>query len=476
MAISVTDYLGIDKSKFNSTGALDSVLDFDTKMYIDIALLKQCSISEFKDAYKKVTQRFENILLLLEHSTRQDDKFWRAAKQQLHFNERPGVCLGLSKYGTRGRGFGEKLENQLLSDAKIIISAGIKDTRIFELMPLFEENIGPDRLSDMVVSIIYEELVAYSKNIFSKFLFTSDLDPKTQLPINPYNKFPIIFVPKSILQDIPLAWSWDDIDRVQHENEEIKRSFNETIGYTWKKATSSRVGKSDLRYYILNYPGFLIDLLSKYETKTPSEYDFTKDRSGQIIWYESAKKIADDYPLKLHWSQNISSEDIYNTVKTICLHFKDLVENNKLYSLLYNDNGSAKHESAAQLIFYGIADAYCKTNDIDLNREANAGRGPVDFKFSKGYDFRILVEVKKTSNNDLVHGIEIQVGEYEKSEKTKRSIYLVIDGDWNGAEKNKKALNKFIERMKKDNITIPEIVYVDAREKEAASTYKKARK
>lgn len=95
MAISITDYLQIDKTSFDETGALDSVLNVDTKMYVDISLLKICQVPELIGTYSKVTKRYEDILILLENSTSTGDKFWRTAKTKLHFNEKPGVCLGL---------------------------------------------------------------------------------------------------------------------------------------------------------------------------------------------------------------------------------------------------------------------------------------------------------------------------------------------------------------------------------------------
>lgn len=82
---------------------------------------------------------------------------------------------------------------------------------------------------------------------------------------------------------------------------------------------------------------------------------------------------------------------------------------------------------AAQLLFYGIADSYCDANDIDLTKEGNNGRGPVDFKLSRGVRDKIVVEVKLTSNPQLIHGIEIQLPIYMKQEKTKQAIYLIID-------------------------------------------------
>jgi len=37
-----------------------------------------------------------------------------------------------------------------------------------------------------------------------------------------------------------------------------------------------------------------------------------------------------------------------------------------------------------------------------------SGRGPVDFKISRGED-KTVIEIKLTSNNDCLHGFEVQI-------------------------------------------------------------------
>ena len=85
-----------------------------------------------------------------------------------------------------------------------------------------------------------------------------------------------------------------------------------------------------------------------------------------------------------------------------------------------------RREKAAQRLFFVIAYAYCKSNNLDVTPEADTGNGPVDFKFSFGFNTRIVVEIK-LSTNDLVHGYTKQLEIYKKAEDTQEGIYLVID-------------------------------------------------
>ena len=126
-------------------------------------------------------------------------------------------------------------------------------------------------------------------------------------------------------------------------------------------------------------------------------------------------------------TDDVSINDVLIVTKMICERFKALIEDNGLAKLLYDTNGVPKHESAAQLLFYGIADSYCDANNVDFTKEGNNGRGPVDFKLSRGAQDKVVVETKLTSNPQLRHGIEIQLPMYMKQERTKQAIYLVID-------------------------------------------------
>ena len=128
-------------------------------------------------------------------------------------------------------------------------------------------------------------------------------------------------------------------------------------------------------------------------------------------------------------------------------------------------NRKPKHESAAQLLFFGISDSYCNANNVDLTRESNAGRGPVDFKLSRGLE-KFIVEVKLTSNKQLRHGIETQVPIYMKQEKTKKALYLIID---NG---NSKALENFMQFYNELDAKIKNkisYIVIDGTKKESAS-------
>jgi len=47
MPVTVTEHLKLDVKKFNKTGAFDSFLDIDSRLFIDPALIWKCKAPEF---------------------------------------------------------------------------------------------------------------------------------------------------------------------------------------------------------------------------------------------------------------------------------------------------------------------------------------------------------------------------------------------------------------------------------------------
>src|SRR6185437_16254459 len=145
--------------------------------------------------------------------------------------------------------------------------------------------------------------------------------------------------------------------------------------------------------------------------------------------------------------------------------FKHHIEKGNLWEELWID-GVPKRERAAQLIYFAIADCFCAANDIDISPEANMGGGPIDFKFSKGYTARVLVEIKRSSGT-VVHGYQKQLEFYKEAARTFHGILVVLDfGDL--TEKLTKIQAMRSERLKLGE-PASDIVVIDATQKKSSS-------
>ena len=225
-----------------------------------------------------------------------------------------------------------------------------------------------------------------------------------------------------------------------------------------------------MRERLLQNPVAFQDLIDQYKKKKLSGYDFSNDPNGILRWYEEVLNVTQTNPFNISLSDTPSSQEILKLVLSICNQFKKLIENNGLFRLLYINRTKCHNERYSQLLFFGIADKYCEVNNIDINREPNNGKGPVDFKYSKGYDAKVNVEIKLSSNRNLISGYEKQLDAYNTAENTNYSIYLVIRVTQ--SEKNIKQLLEIHQERIKLGEQVPEIIVVDGRWQSSASKLK----
>ncbi|HEX4956152.1 MAG TPA: hypothetical protein VF017_22415 [Thermoanaerobaculia bacterium] len=426
MARRIHTVLGISAGELAAFGVYNGFVDIDSKLYVDPHLLRRAQTPELQGAHEEYCSHFEGVLALLKESRSEQDALFRGAVMRLRFREQPLVALGYAQGDTQGSGIGDRLARRLASTAKQIVDAGIRDPTIFDLVGLIEENIGADRISDMATAILMPRLLAFSQRVASALgVKTRPLEfhgHRYSVPIDPGTSRPVLLLPRELLRTLPVARDWSEVDLVLEHNIALRRRVNAIIGSTWKAAT--RHGKKHkLRELLLAHPELLRDLLEKYKGRSSRPYDFDNDPEGILSWHDAAAHYCMLHPLKI---TSFATADLVKVVISICERFGELVENNGLNELFYSDNGALRHERFAQLLFYGVADAYCSANNIDLSREPNAGRGSVDFKVSVGYKARVTVEIKYSSNPSLVRGFLSQLPIYNRAEKACESVYLVL--------------------------------------------------
>lgn len=432
MSLSLADYYGVDELVFEATGALDPILDVDTRLFIDPALLRIAETPELLTSAGAVEAHFTDVLNVVNAVEVKGDRMWREADRLLTFPEIAGLSIGYSASGTGGSGMGAALRAQLLASVLDIVRAGGANPALFEIVGIFEEGVGPDRISDMIAKIISRDLISFTQRVCSDCGIPMaphrlrQLRLEEDLPTHPYTGAPMILVPKEILRDLPVAEGLADVRWIAQQNEDLREKMNALIGSAWREVTVTEQ-KQKLRRTFIQEPELLKDLIRAYQSEAPERYDFENDPAGEVLWYKTSKRLPAKVPLKLALSEVPTLDEVEGVVLQIVDHFKVLVEDNQLARLLYDGRGKPKHESASQLLFFGVASAYCKANNLDLSPESDCGRGPVDFKFSHGNAGKVLVEVKLTSNKQLAHGFKSQLPIYLKAEGAQRGIYLVIN-------------------------------------------------
>jgi hypothetical protein len=470
-SLTFTKHFHIPETKFASTGALDVVLNLDTRLFIDPLLLASSTQAEMRAARKTFIAHFENVIKLLAASKKPGDIPWRNAARLLRFHEIGATCLGYGMTSVRGSGFGSFLSDSLMQVAKEIVDLGVKDPDLFLALALIEEGIGPDRISDMTTNIILPDIVAYNVRILRTLGITLTgfrvAGANASLPANPFQpSIPILLLPKDVLRSLPIVTDWADVEDAAYHNQVLREKVNREIGEIWYAKT--RKDKQKLRSTLVASKVAFETFLEAIHSVSTGPYDTKLDKEGIVAWVKFIRMATADFPLDLRkWSgRKLTLADVAKVVAQIVSRFKVLIEDKSIWKEFW---AGKKHrpESSAQRIFYAVADSYCVANDIDLSPEASSGNGPVDFKASAGHGQKVLVEIKLSTNSKLLPGYQKQIELYKKAEETTKGIYLVIDLG-NLGKRADKLVSMYNAALEK-GLSPSELVFVDASPKKSAS-------
>jgi hypothetical protein len=234
----LSSYFGVDAKKLRALGILNPTLGVDTKLFIDPLLLEHSRHTEISEdataEYNEYFTRIASVLAALDDS-KPDSALWRTARRLVQVKEVPGTCLGYGAAGIRGSAIGPTLAAKIIETGREIVELGIKDPLLFAAMALFEDDIGPDRISDMTTSAIKRALVAFNKRILGQIGLKGTnhiiADVEGEFLSNPFvPNTPIVLLPADILRVLPVANDWDEVAQAARHNQALRaRSTNISV-------------------------------------------------------------------------------------------------------------------------------------------------------------------------------------------------------------------------------------------------------
>lgn len=431
-----SEHFGLPSERLDEVGVLDPTLNVDTRLFIDPLLLENSRHPEIAEGARATyEQHFTTIIKFLRATTSRSDVAWRSAERLLSFPEIKWTCLGYGAASVSGSGSGADMTGQFIETARQIVALGVDDPDLFVAMALFEEGVGPDRISDMTTNVIIGDLLRFNARVLEELGVPCQpmnlrlRNGKTfdaALPLNPYIREggPVILVPADILRNLPVATDWSEVADAASKNAELRSRVNRQIARLWE--VKSRKDKHELRRWALSDKQSFETFMEMIRGVPASPYDMAGDPLGEVFWRKLAATLADEVPLKISQPPAMDLAGVINVVEQIIEQFRFLVEKRRLSEELYHD-GVPRPEKAAQRLFFAVAHAYCKANNLDLTPEADTGNGPVDFKVSSGFTGRVLVEIKLSKNGKLIAGYNRQLTAYKTAEETLNGYYVVIN-------------------------------------------------
>jgi hypothetical protein len=468
---------GIDSAKLDSLGVFDPTLNIDTLLFPDPLLCESSAHPEIRKAREAFDEHFEQVRRLLYGSKGKEGPALRAVRRKLSFPEIKGTCLGYGRNGIAGSGAGPKMTQQLIETGLEIVQLGIDDPDLFLAMGLFEKDFGPDLVGDMFTNVALVQIASFNDRIQKAFgypfqEFSIPYAGGTLVGNFPANSLvegvPVILLPKDILRDLPVAVDWRDVQEASDENERFREKLNGRIAEVWSKKTLEN--KAELKRWALSGSEAFGDLLDILHGMDGKPYDFLNDPKGEIAWRTVVDRVIAKYPLRMAVSTPSTAADVLKIVDLIINRFTDFIEKRDLWRELYTDDKKPRLEKAAQRLFYLLAHSYCEANDLDITPEAETGVGPVDFKVSFGMSRRVLVEIKLSTNTQVVKGYEKQIEAYRDGEGTLLARYVIIDVGSLG-NKFKRISDMRVAQASLDDSTL-KAVLIDGMPKESASNRK----
>lgn len=464
--ITFSSYFDVDPLYFDKAGLLDPYVNTDTPLFIDPLLIDKSTNSLLSiRGMQEFREHFQSLVRLLTIVEAEGDPAWMAAERLLSLSEPAENGLGYSKKARAGTSRPRDIRLQLLRTTRKIIALGSKDPEMLSLMGFLEPGVGSDTISDFTTKAMTGALAQITHN----FCKDNGVDLKENalssitLPIvsRTGKEKPFVLIPRDVLRDLPVTDNWGDVWEAAAHNQVLREKVSMMLGGIVEPTVKEQ--KEAIKHSVTQ-SSEIFDEFLKIVKSAATSYDENDDLMG---YYAFRKMIASGPSIKSEktYDARKGPQEIYQIIFDALAVFRHHVENGNLWEALWA-GGQPKRERASQLLFFAIADAYCRAHNVDISGEPNMGGGPVDFKFSDGYWSKVVVELKK-STGQVEHGYEKQLERYKKASETEFGIFVVID--YGGGTHKIRRIQKKREQILAQGGRASAIVVIDAQKKPSAS-------
>ena len=490
MNVYFTDFFEVNEDDLQSYGAFNISLINDLPLFVDPFLLFGSKKEKYKDLHAEI---LDYLIFLKERADRGDITISQIQSWYL-FPEVKQNWLGYSKIGNNGSGLGPKFGTSLSVAMPIVFDdlgkEQLTQTSHLEKAGLFEIGVGRDNISDFTTNLIKEYLLEYTQEFtlqhikedfrqmvnVDKVFFDYELErwmPKEFILPYRFNDY-VILTPKDLLTKDE---NWINSQDMLNKYVEISNSIpngqlrNEVDNYFRKqlpvrngqKRATNKERRLAFKATIEEFPWLIKYYIKlKEENKNAAKsvaeqkVSFTEEiyirQLGKLI-----KKLKEN--TKFYDQNDLNS---YSQSLERANYLKHVIEDMDGWRLFYGNGQPIKKESDLQIVYRLTWFA----SELDVNREPNNGRGPVDYAVSSGARNKTLVEFKLASNSKLEQNLKNQVDVYKIANSTDKAIKVIMY--YNAKEFNK--VQRILDKLK---ITGEEsIVLIDASPKISASNVK----
>ena len=474
-----SDFFDVDEDIIEGYGAVNISLINDLPLFIDPFLLFNSSDEQFKKIHEEI---IKYLLFLQEQASLHPSLSEGMMNSWYLFPEVKQTWLGFSLDGNAGRGLGPDFARDLHLGLNSIFKDFGKETipksPHMEKLCLISPNVGRDKISDFTTNFAKKFLLEYTENFAKIYLEPEQCKnftvPKVEfnyttmswsskaytLPC--FNDDYVLLTPKSLLTRDDTFINRSDMIRNLEMiapsigdaalRFELNNYFQSVLSK--KKKEMSKTEKEHAAVELIRRHPELIDYYLKY--KEDNEQEATS------ISKQMMQEVKQIFNIQLQELVSLLSDNtaFYKTVpdsleeaRKRVEYLKTVIEDQDGYRIFYLNGKPIKRESDLQIMYRLVWYA----SEMDVNREVNNGRGPVDYKVSFGSKNSALVEFKLASNSKLKQNLAKQVEIYKQANNTDKAIKVIMY--FSEEELNK--VNGILNELNLQNCE--EIVLIDAR-------------
>jgi hypothetical protein len=444
MKLYFSDFFQVSRTDLRKYGAFNISLLADLPLFIDPFLLFNSKKKEYRDLHQQIIR----YLLFLREKSSDASVQIGLVKTLYTFREVKQTWLGFSELGNEGRGLGAKFARALHGNLhRIFHDFGTeklsKGTHL-EKLCLIEAGVGKDNISDFTTNLIKEYLLEYTqaftkqfvaRNTRKRFLVekahfnykTETWESKRFLLPKFENEF-VLLTPKNLLTKED---TWinrhdlvSDFEAIQEAlpNEQLRAHVNNYfLKVLPKKPTQADRQKARVRT-IRQFPQ-LIDVYIRYkEERGPQAVRLSegKVQFSEQVYLRQFGSLPE--MLDRHSKFYEISGDTYEEAKQRVEFLKDVIEHKGGHRIFYVNGKPIQRETDVHILYRLTWFATAS----DVSREVNDGRGPADFKISRGSKNKALVEFKLASNPQLEKNLANQTKIYQKASDAEKAIRVII--------------------------------------------------
>jgi hypothetical protein len=448
MSTYFSDFFRVKRKSLDDHGAFNVSLVTDLPLFIDPFLL----FTSEKQEYQRLHASIIEYLIFLRDNAERAANDSGLIDAWYRFPEVKQNWFGFSATGNSGSGLGPSFAVALNENLhKLFQNFGAETVTRgshLEKLCLIREGVGRDNISDFTTNLIKGFLCEYTEGFAKRYLPASDrrmvcvskvsFNYQTEAWQNGAFELPwfrndyVLLTPRDILTKDD---TWINKSDLVHDfetladavpNEELRAQINNYLNKVLtrdKNKEPTRQARADAaRSTILHFPQ-LIDY-----------YIREKEDSGDQAQQVSAAKVEESEQLFI---QQITALQhaleqrtdfykvggrTYDEAKERLAHLKDVIENKGGHRIFYVDNEPIQREADLhimyRLVWFGTPS--------DVSREVNDGRGPADFKISRGSGDKTIVEFKLAKNPQLRRNLERQAEIYKKASDAKGSLKCIL--------------------------------------------------